>query len=180
MVELVLNRIGPPCNYIHVKALPFSSNNQYESFRRSVNNTPSLCSNHVNFCANKITFAEALLSCFNLKKSAAKGHRLLYEAYGEHTPSIKTCEYRFRRFKSVKKLMLCIWWDRLGVVYHEILQPNETSTAEYYQQQLMQLSRALKFKCPHYAKRHDKVNFQHENARSYAAKVVKETLEALN
>ena len=31
--------------------------------------------------------------------------------------------------------MLCIWWDQLGVVYYELLQPNETITAERYQQQ---------------------------------------------
>ena len=61
--------------------------------------------------------------------------------------------------------MLCIWWDHLGVVYYELLEPNETITAERYQQQLMQLSRALKFKRPQYAKRHDKVIFQHDNAR---------------
>ena len=44
----------------------------------------------------------------------------------------------------------------------------------------MQLSRALKFKRPQYAKRHDKVIFQHDNTRPHVAKVVKETLEALN
>ena len=66
------------------------------------------------------------------------------------------------------------------MVYYELLQPNETITAERYQQQLMQLSRALKFKRPQYAKRHDKVIFQHDNARPHVAKVVKETLEALN
>ena len=38
---------------------------------------------------------EALLFCFNLKKSGAEGHRLLCEAYGEHAPSIKTCEVKF-------------------------------------------------------------------------------------
>ena len=69
--------------------------------------------------------------------------------------------------------MLCIWWDQRGVVYYELLQPNETITAERYQQQLMQLSRALKFNRPQYAKRHD-------NARPHVAKVVKETLEALD
>ena len=26
------------------------------------------------------------------------------------------------------KLMLCIWWDQVGVVYYELLQPNETTT----------------------------------------------------
>ena len=30
------------------------------------------------------------------------------------------------------KLMLCIWWDQLGVVYYELLQPNETITGERY------------------------------------------------
>ena len=77
-------------------------------------------------------------------------------------------------------LKLYIWWNQLEVVYYELPQPNETITAERYQQQLMQLSRALKFKRPQYAKRHDKVIFQHDNARPHVAKVVKETLEALN
>ena len=27
-----------------------------------------------------------------------------------------------------KKLILCIWWDQLGVVYYELLKPNETIT----------------------------------------------------
>ena len=35
---------------------------------------------------------EVLLFCFNLKKSAPDGHRLVCEAYGEHAPSIKTCD----------------------------------------------------------------------------------------
>ncbi|UYV80921.1 SETMAR [Cordylochernes scorpioides] len=78
-----------------------------------------------------------------------------------------------------KKLMLCIWWDQLGVIYYELLQPNETITGERYQQQLMRLSRALKFKRPLYGKRHDKVIYQHDDARPHVAKVVKETLEAL-
>ncbi|UYV71485.1 SETMAR [Cordylochernes scorpioides] len=195
-----------------------------------------------------------------LPESAADGHRLLCEAYGEHALSIKSCEYWFRRFKSGdfdtrdkerggrpikfedaeleafldedssqtqeelaetlgvtqqaisnrlkihydnpkrrkswgkpghaststakpnihgKKLMLCIWWDQLGVIYYELLQPNKTITGERYQQQLMRLSRALKIKRSLYAKRHDKVIYQHDNARPHVAKVVKETLEAL-
>ena len=35
-----------------------------------------------------------------MNKSAADGHQLLCEAYGEHAPPVKTCEYRFRRLKS--------------------------------------------------------------------------------
>jgi len=263
------------------------------------------------FVPAKHHLREALLFCFHLRKNAADGHRMLCEAYGEHAPSIKTCEYWFRRFKSGdfdtsdkkreerpvqfedaelealldedscqtqeelaeilgvtqpaisnrlkamgmvqkqgnwvpyelkprdverrfftceqllqrhhrkrflhrivtgdekwirydnpkrrktwgypghaatstakpnihgKKLLLCIWWDQLGVIYYELLQPNETITGERYQHQLMQLSRALKLKRPQYAKRHDKVIFLHDNARPHVAKVVKNTLEAL-
>ena len=113
-----------------------------------------------NFVSTKQHLRETLLFCFNLKKSVAEGHRLLCEAYGKHAPSIKICEYWLRCFKSDKMLMLCIWWDQFIVVYYEVLQPNETITAERYQQQLMQLSRALKFKRPQYAKRHDgKITF---------------------
>ncbi|UYV83948.1 SETMAR [Cordylochernes scorpioides] len=43
---------------------------------------------------------EPLLFCFNLKKSAADGHQLLCEAYGERALSIKACEYWFPHFKS--------------------------------------------------------------------------------
>lgn len=263
------------------------------------------------FVPTKHNLREALLFCFNLKKSASDGHLLLCEAYGEHALSIKTCEFWFRRFKSGdfdtsdkaregrpvtfedaelealldqdscqtqeelaetfgvthqaisnrlknmnmvqkqgnwvpyelkprdverrfftcelllqkqnrksflhrivtgdekwihydnpkrkkswgkpghastsmakpnihgKKLMLCIWWDQHGVIYFELLQPNETINGERYQQQLMQLSRALKVARPQYAERHDKVIFQHDNARPHVAKVVKETLTAL-
>ncbi|GFW65557.1 mariner Mos1 transposase [Trichonephila clavipes] len=52
-------------------------------------------------------------------------------------------------------------------------------TWEHYQQQLMKLSRALKLKHSQYAKRHDKVIFQHDNAQPHIAKVDKETLEML-
>ena len=39
---------------------------------------------------------EALLFCFNLKKSAAESHRMLVEAYGDNASS--TCRDWFRRF----------------------------------------------------------------------------------
>jgi len=42
-----------------------------------------------------------------------------------------------------KKFMLCIWWDQLGVVYYELLKPNEIITGVLYRTQLMRLSRAL-------------------------------------
>jgi len=41
---------------------------------------------------------EALLFCFNLKKSAAESHRMLVEAYGDNALSEITCRDWFRRF----------------------------------------------------------------------------------
>ena len=65
------------------------------------------------------------------------------------------------------KVMLCIWWNQLGVVYYELLKPSETITGDRYRTQLMRLSQALKEKLPQYQERHDKVFLQHYNARDH-------------
>lgn len=75
--------------------------------------------------------------------------------------------------------MLCIWWDQKGVIYFELLKPNETISGDRYRTQLMRLSRALKEKRPEYEQRHDKVILQHDNARPHFAKNVKAYLETL-
>jgi len=41
---------------------------------------------------------EALLFCFNMKKSAAESHRMFVEAYGDNALSETTCRDWFRRF----------------------------------------------------------------------------------
>jgi histone-lysine N-methyltransferase SETMAR len=254
---------------------------------------------------------EALLFCFHSKKSAAESHRMVVETYANHAPSIKTCEFWFRRFKEGNfftedeersgrpkifedseleslldqdpcqtqqelanslgvaqptiserlqklgmiqkqgtwvpyelkprdverrlciseqllqrqqrkgflhrivtgdekwihydnpkrrkswgkpghtststpkpnihgsKLLLCIWWDQLGVIYYELLNSGETINGDRYRLQLMRLSQALKEKRPQYAERHEKVILQHDNARPHIAKNVKTYLETL-
>lgn len=77
------------------------------------------------------------------------------------------------------KLLLCIWWDQQGVIYYELLKPNETITGERYRLQLMRLSRALTEKRPLYEQRHDKLILLHDNARPHVAKPVKTYLETL-
>ena len=42
------------------------------------------------------------------------------------------------------KVMLCIWWDQLVMVYYELFEPSETISGNLYRTQLMRLSRALK------------------------------------
>ena len=65
--------------------------------------------------------------------------------------------------------MLCVWWDQEGVIYYELLKPDETVNAHRYHQQLIKLHRVLREKRPHYRKRHDKLIFLHDNAPSHTS-----------
>ena len=75
------------------------------------------------------------------------------------------------------KVMLCIWWDHLGVVYCELLKLSEANTGDQYRMQLMRLSRVLKDKWPQYQERQDKVILQHDNSRPHVTRPVKTYLE---
>ena len=55
-----------------------------------------------NFLTEKEHMREALLFCFNLKKSAAELHRMLVEAYGCSVLSETTCRDWFLLFKNAK------------------------------------------------------------------------------
>lgn len=48
---------------------------------------------------SKEHFRHLLLYCFDSKKTAAEAHRFISETYSESAPSIKTCEYWYRRFR---------------------------------------------------------------------------------
>lgn len=74
------------------------------------------------------------------------------------------------------KTLLCIWWDQEGVVYYELLQPNETITGERYKQQLNDLNAALMAKRPAIASNRRKVILLHDNAKPHVAKCVRDTL----
>ena len=58
-----------------------------------------------------------------------------------------------------QKVMLGIWWDQEGMVYHELRKLGKTKNT----QQLMKLNQALKNKRPEFAKRHDKPILLHDN-----------------
>ena len=50
------------------------------------------------FLLKKKHIREALLFCFNLKKSAAESHRMLVDVYSDNALSETTCKDWFRRF----------------------------------------------------------------------------------
>ena len=60
------------------------------------------------------------------------------------------------------------------MVYYELLKPGETVNTERYRQQMINLNQALR------EKRQHKVILLHDNAPSYTAKLIKETIEAFD
>ena len=132
----------------------------------------------------------ALVFCYHLKKTAAELHRMLVEAYGEHALVKTQCFKWFKKFQSGnfdvrnedrgKPPKKCVWWDQKGVIYHELLKPGETVNTNRYQQQMVDLNRALQEKQPDYRRRQHKVMFLHDNALSHTAKRVKETIETFS
>ena len=78
-----------------------------------------------------------------------------------------------------KKLLFCIWWDQLGVVYYKLLKSIGKITGAVYGTQLIRLSRALKTKRAHYYSRHDKVILLHDNSHPHVEASVKTYVETL-
>ena len=66
------------------------------------------------------------------------------------------------------------------MTYYELVKPGETLNTERYRQQMINLNQALCEKRPEYQKRQYKVILLHDNAPSYTAKQIKETIEAFD
>ena len=63
------------------------------------------------------------------------------------------------------------------MIYYELLKPDETINTER-RQQMINLNQVLYKKQSEYQKRQHKVILLHDNAPSYTAKLIKETIEA--
>lgn len=77
-----------------------------------------------------------------------------------------------------KKLLLCIWWDMIGVIYFEFLNMNQTITADVYCQQLQRLNEVL------LQKRRNLINQKgvillHDNGSPHTAKLTQQKVEQL-
>jgi len=77
-----------------------------------------------------------------------------------------------------KKIMLCIWWDVRGVVHWELLDPNQTVTAEVYCTQLDRLNENLKRNRLSLANRKG-VALRHDNARWHNARLTQTKINEL-
>ncbi len=77
-----------------------------------------------------------------------------------------------------QKIMLCIWWDVRGVVHWELLDPNQTITAEVYCSQLDRLCEKLTRNRPSLINRKG-VILQHDNARPHTARLTQQKINEL-
>ena len=71
--------------------------------------------------------------------------------------------------------MLCVWWDRRGIIHFELLNRNETVTADLYVQQLQRVHQSLLEKRPALVNRKNVV-LLHDNARPHTARVTQENV----
>ncbi|GFW32826.1 histone-lysine N-methyltransferase SETMAR [Trichonephila clavipes] len=101
---------------------------------------------------------------FVLKRSVWVPHmksgfftRILREKPGTSTATVPKASIHQR------KVLLCLWWDRKGPVYYELLKQGKTINADLHCKQLDKLNAAIKEKRPPLASRKGIV-FHHDNA----------------
>lgn len=73
------------------------------------------------------------------------------------------------------KILLCVWWDQVGVIHYEMLPKKQTINAELYCEQLKRVNAAIKAKRTN--KKH--IILQHDNARPHVAIMTKMAIEEL-
>jgi len=77
-----------------------------------------------------------------------------------------------------KKTLLCVWWDYIGIIHFELMQPGQTITADVYCEQLDRLHEKLRLKRPALVNRKG-VILQQDNARPHSAKRTQEKIRQL-
>lgn len=78
-----------------------------------------------------------------------------------------------------KNIPLRVWWDLRGMVYYELLDENQTITADVYCQQLRRLKPNSAGNLPLLVNRKG-VTLEEDNGKPHTARVTNNTLEEFN
>ena len=103
------------------------------------------------------------------------GSTTITQRRGNHGDHLAMLQHRQPNRIFMEKNSCCVFdvfWDQLGVVYYELLKPNETITGALYRTQLMRLSRGK----TRPLLLHDKI-LLHDNARPHVVAPIKTYLE---
>jgi len=79
---------------------------------------------------------------------------------------------------TIRKVLLCVWWDWQGIIYYELLPYGQTLNSDLYCQQLDRLKEAIAQKRPALANRRGIV-FHQDNARPHTSIVTRQKLREL-
>jgi len=118
---------------------------------------------HVDFLEQIVTGDETWIQFDNSTRSA------FWLPYGVDPPT------QSKPGLHMKKLMLPVFWDSEGIIFWELLKPNQTINANMYVEQLQKLAGALKEKRTN----RREVKLLHDNARPHVAKLTQGQLEEL-
>ncbi|KAL4478243.1 hypothetical protein ABPG72_016555 [Tetrahymena utriculariae] len=80
---------------------------------------------------------------------------------------------------STKKAMLCVWWDLKGILYYELLEPNQSIDSERYSKQLKILSSKIAENRIYNGKGKRKIILLHDNARPHVSKFTTNIIQEL-
>lgn len=72
---------------------------------------------------------------------------------------------------NLMKVLFSVWWDATGVIYWELLPPNQMLTEDLYSQQLERLQAVMQQRRPELCGQH-KVLFNHSNAKPHTGAVI--------
>ncbi|XP_020285174.1 histone-lysine N-methyltransferase SETMAR-like [Pseudomyrmex gracilis] len=78
-----------------------------------------------------------------------------------------------------KKILLCVWWDWKGILFYELLPPNQLINSDKYCSQLDRLNENIKEKRPELANRKGVV-FHQDTARSHVSVQSQQKLRELD
>uniref|UniRef100_A0A1Q3EUR0 Putative transposase n=1 Tax=Culex tarsalis TaxID=7177 RepID=A0A1Q3EUR0_CULTA len=96
---------------------------------------------HVSQLKNRLNFCRALLARY--KDSTALDDMILCSERWVYYGNSGHHFIRATKDSTVKKVLLCVWWDQRGLIFHELLEPQQAAARDRYQAQFTRFTKAM-------------------------------------